>query len=116
MAHERTKIYGHHDDSIAGEAPPNGNGKKWWRETWGKAVGSVLGALLLGLVYWMGTTAMAFTKAANTVFGLPPRVESLEGEVAALKARAPMPADLQDELRAFLKAQPKPQQSERPTR
>lgn len=82
-----------------------GNGRKWWRETWGKAIGSLLGALLLAVVYWTATTAMAFTRATQRVYALPPRVDQLEGDVAILRARpAPMPSDLQEDLRAFLKA------------
>lgn len=63
--------------------PTNGNGKKWWRETWGKAVGSVLGALLLGAMYWAGGKALAFRDATVTVYALPPRVDRLEAQARA---------------------------------
>lgn len=87
------------------DRPVISNPRKWWSDTWGKAIGSVMGALLLGLVYWTATTAMAFTRATQRVYALPPRVDQLEGDVAILRARpAPMPSDLQEDLRAFLKA------------
>jgi hypothetical protein len=100
MADKRLRIYGHDD------APPPTNGKRWWRETWGKAIGSVLGALMLGALYWAGGRALAFKASTAEVYSLPPRVEKLEAWKASLPAPQPaLPADVVKDLRDFLEAQ-----------
>lgn len=70
----------------------NGNGKKWWTETWGKAVGSALGAILLVLLYGAWSKTLAFKDATEQVYALPPRVDALRADVDALKAKPDMTA------------------------
>jgi hypothetical protein len=54
-----------------------GNGKRWALETIGKAVGVVLGAVLLGVLTFIATGK------AYAIYGLPPRVDALELKVYA---------------------------------
>ena len=70
----------------------NGNGKKWWTETWGKAVGTVLGAALVAFLWAAWGRALALSDATTEVYALPPKVKDLRADVDALKAKPDMTA------------------------
>lgn len=79
------------------------NGRKWWQETWGKAVGTVLGGVLLALTWWTWGLAVAFKAATVEVYSLPPMVSAHENRLRAIDARlaSPMP---QAEVERFAQA------------
>jgi len=58
----------------------NGNGRKWWKETWGKAVGGIITAAVVAVGAWALVTG-------RTILGLPPRVDSLEMQMQNHLAR-----------------------------
>lgn len=72
------------------------NGKRWFADTLGKAIGGVLTVILLGLL------ALVATGRAYTIYGLPPRVDALELKVYA--PPAPMPQAEIDRLAAAIAA------------
>jgi hypothetical protein len=83
-----------------------GNGKRWWKETWGKAVGMVLGTLTLLALYWVGGKTFALGVATADVYTLPPRVKAIEEWKATLPSPAPtVPESKVDRLIALLEAQ-----------
>lgn len=72
------------------------NGKRWWTETWGKAIGSVMAGLLLAVIWWSWGVAVAFHAATVEVYSLPPRVSALESKVYT--PASPMPQTEIDRL------------------
>lgn len=70
----------------------DGNGKKWWTETWGKAIGTVLGAALIACLWAVWGRAVALEVATEDVYALPPKVRDLRADVDALKAKPDMTA------------------------
>ena len=86
-----------------------GNGKQhWWKETWGKAIGMVLGTLTLLAIYWLGGRAAALSFATAEVYRLPPRVTAIETWKASIPSPQPMvPEAKVDRLITLLEADAK---------
>ena len=96
---KRLSIYGPNAN------PEPANGKRWWWETWGKALSTVIGALMLAALYYVGGKALILKAATIRVYETPARVDRLEDRLNAEAARPQMPPDLAVRLDAFLKAQ-----------
>ena len=96
---KRLTIYGPDDDG------PEPARKKFWADTWGKALGSVLGALVLALLYYVGGRALVLKAATVRVYETPTRVDKLEDRMNAVAGQPVMPPDLARRLDAYLKAQ-----------
>jgi len=92
------------------------NGKKWWQETWGKAIGTVLGGVLLGVVWWTWGIAVAFKAATVEVYSLPPIVDRHENRLRAIEARVaqPMPQSEVDRMAQAIAAALAKQQKGKP--
>lgn len=83
---------------------PHTNGKRWWTETWGKAIGSVMAGLLLAAIWWTWGVVIAFHAATVEVYSLPPMVSAHEKRLQAIEARPPMPQADVDKLAAAIAA------------
>lgn len=78
-------------DPISTPGDRRGNVKRWWTETWGKAVGTVLGAVLLAAIWWTWGVARAFHAATLEVYAQPPIVAAHGERLKALEAKPPIP-------------------------
>lgn len=86
--------------------PATANGKKWWWETWGKAVGSVLGVVMLAVLVLVWTKTVALAAATMRVYETPARVDALEEWKKSLPSPQPqLDAGVLSDLREFLKTQ-----------
>lgn len=92
-------------DPISTPGDRRGNGRKWWRETWGKGVGGVITLVLGALVWWAWGLAVSLKAATVEVYSLPPVVRQHDMQIRALQVQAGTVRQMtQPEIEAMAKA------------
>jgi hypothetical protein len=100
---QRVALGTDHDEKPIISGPATTNGKKWWWETWGKAVGSVLGVVMLAALVLLWTKTVALAAATLRVYETPARVDALEEWKKSLPSpQPPIPPDVLTDLKDFL--------------
>jgi hypothetical protein len=69
---------------------PNGNGKHWWQEVWGKVTAGLLLLVLTAVLVFVWQKAVEAAKATVEVYALPPIVQGHEVRLKELESRPGM--------------------------